>query len=103
MKQAGGARRARQEEEVYILRLYVAGNEQNSRIARENLQKLCEEYLNGRHRIEEVDILEDCDTAMREGIFVTPTLVLLSPEPRTRVIGNLSDREKVISALRLRR
>lgn len=103
MRQAGGARRDRQAEEIYILKLYVADNEQNSRIARDNLQKLCDEYLDGRHRIEEVDILVDCAVAMREGILVTPTLVLLSPEPRTCIIGNLSDREKVISALHLRR
>jgi len=103
VKQTKSAGRAKREAEVYVLRLYVAGDEHNSQIARENLKRICDEYLDSRCEIEEVDILKDYAVAMRERVFVTPTLVLLSPEPRTSVVGNLSDEEKVVSALRLGR
>lgn len=102
MRQTKSARQVKQKGEVYILKLYVADNEQNSRIARENLKKLCDEYLKGQYEIEEVDILVDYAVAMREKIFVTPTLSRVSPEPRTSVVGNLNDKEKVVSALGLR-
>ena len=89
-------------EQLYVIKLYVAGNEPNSNAARENLNTICNDYLKGRCQIDEVDILTDYAAALRDRIFVTPTLVLLAPEPRVLVIGNLADREKVIWALRLR-
>jgi circadian clock protein KaiB len=92
----------KRKDESYIFKLYIAGHEQNSLIARDNLRNICDEYLADRCEIEEVDILEDYETALKERIFVTPTLILVSPEPRASVAGNLNDRDKVISALRLR-
>ena len=89
-------------EQRYILKLYVAGDEQNSQVARENLKLVCDQYLNGRCQIDEVDVLTDFASALKDRVFVTPTLILLSPEPRTTVVGNLDNKEKVISALRLR-
>lgn len=86
---------------LYVLRLYVAGAEQHSRLARENLQSICDEYLKDRCRIVEVDVLTDFTTALQERIFVTPALVLEQPEPRVTVVGTLGDRGKVLSALRL--
>lgn len=103
MKQKKSVRQVRRDDGVHVFRLYVAGNERNSQIARENLKRICDEHLDSRCEIEEVDILKDYAVAMRERVFVTPTLVLLSPEPRTSVVGNLSDEEKVVSALRLGR
>lgn len=88
-------------EQLYVIKLYVAGNEPNSHAARENLKTICNDCLKGRCQIDEVDILTDFAAALRDRIFVTPTLVLLAPEPRVWVIGNLADRQKVISALRL--
>ena len=102
MRRSKSSTGSSKKEQKYILKLYVAGNEPNSHTARENLHIICNEYLKGRWQIEEVDILTDYAAALRDQIFVTPTLVLLAPEPRASVIGNLEDREKVISALRLR-
>ena len=90
------------ETKTYILKLYVAGDEQNSRIAQDNLTRICDEYLKGRCQIEKVDVLIDFTTALKDRIFVTPTLVLAAPEPRATIVGNLGDKERVISALRLR-
>jgi circadian clock protein KaiB len=87
----------------YHLKLYVAGHEQNSQLARENLESICRLYLNGRCRVEEVDVLRDFESALMDRIFVTPTLLLLEPPPRVTVIGSLSDTERVVSALRLRK
>jgi circadian clock protein KaiB len=89
-------------EQRYVLKLYVAGDEQNSRAARENLKLVCDQYLNGRCRIDEVDVLVEYASALKDRVFVTPTLILVSPEPRTTIVGNLDNKEKVISALRLR-
>lgn len=86
----------------YILRLYIAGDEQNSRVAHDNLTRICDEYLKDRYEIEKVDVLIDFASALKNSIFVTPTLVLVAPEPRATIVGTLGDKERVISALRLR-
>jgi len=91
-----------EEKPTYRLKLYIAGDEQNSRLAQENLKGICDEYLKDCCRIEQVDVLTDFATALRDRIFVTPTLVLAAPEPRATIVGNLGDRERVLSALRLR-
>jgi circadian clock protein KaiB len=88
--------------ELYILKLYVAGGEQNSVIARENLKLICDEYLKDRCQIEEIDVMTDFASALADRVFVTPTLILVKPEPRATVVGNLSDKQRVISILRLR-
>jgi len=86
----------------YVFRLYVAGGEPNSRLARANLARICDEHLKDRCRVEEIDVLKDFATALKDRIFVTPTLVLVAPQPGATVVGNLGDEESVISALRLR-
>jgi circadian clock protein KaiB len=86
----------------YIFRLYVAGNEPNSQLARENLKRICNKYLKDQCQIEEVDVMIDFASALKDRIFVTPTLILVEPEARVIVIGNLGDEDRVISALRLR-
>ena len=91
-----------EKEQTYILKLYVADDEQNSRLAKDNLTSICYEYLKDRCKIEEVDVLTDFTTALKDRIFVTPTLVLAAPEPKATIVGNLRDKERVISALRLR-
>ncbi len=102
MKESEGLTPHAQKKPLYILKLYVAGNEQNSQLARDNLKQICSEHLNGRCRIEEVDVLTDFIPALRDRVFVTPTLILVEPEPKVMVVGNLSEKEKVLSALRLR-
>ena len=87
--------------ETYRLRLFVAGDETNSRQARENLVRLCEEHLERRYELEIIDVLEDFRPALQDGVLVTPTLLLVAPPPRVMVLGNLSDTEKALRALRL--
>jgi circadian clock protein KaiB len=87
--------------EIYILRLFVAGNEPNSKQAWENLERLQETHLKMPHKKEIVDVLEDFQTALENNVLVTPCLILDSPQPRVTIFGNLSDTERVLAALRL--
>jgi circadian clock protein KaiB len=85
----------------YHLRLFVAGSEPNSTIAKEALDKICSTYLDHRFRLEIVDVLEDFHPALDDRILVTPALVILKPGPRTVVFGNLTDTKKVLAALKV--
>jgi circadian clock protein KaiB len=90
-------------EEVLCLRLYVADRSPNSARALANLRAICEEYeLLGRCDCEVVDVLLEPLRAMEDRILVTPMLVKLTP-PILRIVGDLSEREKVWSALGLAR
>ena len=102
MKSLDRFTRDAERKQIYMLKLCIAGNEHNSRIANDNLFSICEEYLKDRFEIEEVDVLTDFAAALKDRIFVTPTLVLAAPEPRATIVGNLADRQRVVSALRLR-
>ena len=94
--------RARKEQRGhYLLRLFMAGNGQNSQKALVNLRSLCREHLNGRCTIETVDVVKNFKAAVRNNILVTPALILVAPRPRAMVLGNLSDLPKVLAALRL--
>ena len=85
----------------YLLRLFMAGDGSNSRQALSNLRQLCREHLKGRCTIETVDVIKDFESAIRENILVTPALILVAPSPRVVILGNLSDRPKLLLALRL--
>ena len=86
---------------VVVLRLYVVGGAPNSVQAIANLEAICREYLEDGHKLEVVDVLEHPRRAMAEGVLVTPSLAKLSPPPAANVVGNLSDRAKVLLALGL--
>lgn len=98
-----GGKSATARGETYVFRLFVAGNESNSAQARRNLARLCEEHLQGRYKIEIVDVLDDTATGLKNNVLVTPTLILLKPRPKVTVLGNLSDTRQVLAALRLDR
>jgi circadian clock protein KaiB len=84
-----------------VLRLYVAGNAPNSVRALRNLKAICDEHLpEGDYYLEIVDILEEPRRALRDGILVTPTLIKLTPPPAS-IVGDLSDTQGVLQALRL--
>ena len=87
---------------IVVLRLYVAGNAPNSMQAIDNLAAICAEYLKDGHKLEVVDVLEDPRRAMAEGVLVTPSLTKLSPRPMAQVVGNLSDKMRVLLALGLK-
>jgi circadian clock protein KaiB len=85
----------------YRLRLFVAGEEPNSVIARASLDEICSTYLKHECQVEVIDVLEDFQPALEERVLVTPALVIVEPPPRTVVFGNLTDTKKVLSALKV--
>lgn len=85
----------------YVLRLYVAGSTPRSARAIENVSRLCTTILLGRVDLQIIDLYRDPEAGMKDQIIAVPTLVKLSPLPVRRVIGDLSDREKLLSALGL--
>ncbi len=88
-----------------LLRLYIADQAPNSVQAVANLEAICREHLSlaGPYKIEIIDILKEPQRALKEGILVTPTLVKLSPPPVCKIVGNLSEKAKVLLALGLER
>jgi circadian clock protein KaiB len=86
----------------YNLRLYVAGQTPKSITALANLKTICEEHLAGRYRIEVIDLLQQPQLAAGDQILAVPTLVRRLPEPLKKIIGNLSDKERVLVGLDLR-
>jgi circadian clock protein KaiB len=87
--------------EMFVFRLYVAGDAPNSLQAIDNLQQLCETHLPGQHEIEIVDISIDPARALEEAIYLTPTLVSVSPYPGHRIVGTLSNTEPILQILGL--
>ena len=86
---------------VWRLRLYVAGGSPKSARALENLHRLCERYLAGRYELEVIDLVADPTLARNDDILAVPTLVRYLPEPLRKVIGDLSNTERVLIGLRL--
>lgn len=84
------------------LRLYIAGQTANSMAAFANLQRICEEHLQGQYRIEVVDLLKNPQLARGDQILAIPTLVRKLPEPVKKIIGDLSNEERVLVGLDLR-
>jgi circadian clock protein KaiB len=87
---------------AYELRLYVAGKTAKSVTALANLKKYCEEYLKGQYKIEVIDLLVQPQLAEGDQIFAIPTLVRKVPEPIRKIIGDLSNEEKVLVGLNIR-
>jgi circadian clock protein KaiB len=84
---------------IFLLKLYVAGTTTNSANAFRNLKKICEEHLAGRYKIEIVDLLENPALAKGDQILALPTLVRKLPEPVKKIIGDLSNTERVLVGL----
>jgi circadian clock protein KaiB len=84
---------------TWRLRLYVAGQTPKSITALANLKRLCDSHLAGRYRIEVVDLLHKPHLARRDDIVVIPTLVRALPPPIRKIIGDLSDGERVLVGL----
>jgi circadian clock protein KaiB len=84
------------------LRLYIAGCTPKCVAAFSNLQRLCEEHLAGQYRIEVIDLLENAQLAKGDQVLAIPTLVRKLPEPIKKIIGDLSNTERVLVGLDLR-
>lgn len=95
-------RAARENGEFWDLRLYVAGQTPKCLIAFKNLNELCRTHLSGRFRIEVVDLLEQPQLARGDQILAIPTLVRKLPQPIRKIIGDLSNTERVLVGLDLR-
>ena len=91
------------EPERYLLRLYVTGTTPNSIRAIANLQKICEEYIPAGYDLEVIDLYQQPHLASGDGIIAVPTLVKHAPEPVKRIIGDMSDIERVLHGLNLQR
>jgi circadian clock protein KaiB len=90
------------ENKEYELRLYVAGATPKSMLAVRNLNKYCEQHLKGRYSIEIVDLVQNPQLAEGDQILAVPTLVRRVPVPIRKIIGDLSDEEKILVGLDLR-
>jgi circadian clock protein KaiB len=86
---------------AFKFQLYVAADSENSTQARTNLQAICRQYLPGRHEIEIVDVFREPQRALAEDIRMTPTLLKVSPRPARRIIGTLSQTQRVLDTLGL--
>lgn len=89
-------------EETWELRLYIAGKTPRAIQAIENLKRICEEHLAGKYQIEVIDLLEHPQLAQGEQIIAVPTLVRKLPTPIRKIIGDLSNTEKVLVGLDVR-
>jgi circadian clock protein KaiB len=87
--------------ERYVLRLYVTGSTMRSTRAIEATRQICDTHLEARHGLEVIDLYQHPEAAAREQILAAPTLVRLLPAPLRRVIGDLSDRKRVLASLGL--
>jgi circadian clock protein KaiB len=87
---------------TWELRLYIAGQTPKSMTALRNLKKYCETHLKGQYRIEVVDLLKKPQLAAGDQILAIPTLVRKVPEPMRKIIGDLSNEEKVLVGLDIR-
>lgn len=89
-------------EEKWELRLYIAGQTPNSVLALKNITKYCENHLEGKYVIEVIDLLKNPQLAEGDQIFAIPTLVRKVPVPLRKIIGDLSNEDKVLVGLNIR-
>ncbi|HIP39095.1 MAG TPA: circadian clock protein KaiB [Desulfocapsa sulfexigens] len=85
--------------DIYQLKLFVAGDDRNSRLARKSIEQLCETKLQDKYHLEIIDVLQDFKSALKHNVLVAPTLILTSTQPPTTIIGSLNDSGEVLKAL----
>jgi len=91
-----------EDNDVWNLRLYVAGQTPKSIEAFANLKEICETHLKGKYRIEVIDLVENPELAKNDQILAIPTLVRKLPEPMKKIIGTLANEEKVLVGLEIK-
>lgn len=94
---------ARRRHQQYLLRLYISGMTTRSTLALRNIRKICEEHLAGRYDLEIIDLYEQPRLAEGEQIIAVPTLIRRLPQPLRRFIGDMSDTERILVGMDLRR
>ena len=90
-------------EEIFELRLYIAGQTLKSVTALKNITEYCERHLEGKYKIEVIDLIKNPQLAEGDQIFAIPTLVRKVPEPIRKIIGDLSNEERVLVGLNIRK
>ncbi len=104
---ASDAKQQQQREDAnsnnWVLKLYIAGQTPRSLAAIENLKRICDEHLAGTYRIEVIDLVKNPSLARENQIVAVPTLIKNLPQPLKKIIGDLSNTEKVLKGLDLRR
>jgi circadian clock protein KaiB len=93
---------SRREKRKYLLRLYVTGTTGRSMRAIQNVRRICEEHLRGLYDLEVVDIYKNLPLARGDQIIAAPTLIKRLPEPLRRLIGDMSDEQRVLVGLDVR-
>jgi len=88
--------------DYWILRLYIAGQTPKAEAAFKNLKLICEEQLKGKYEIEVIDLIKNPQLCRDDQIFAVPTLVRKLPEPMRKIIGDLSNTERVLVGLDLK-
>lgn len=83
----------------FLLKLYVTGQTPRAQTAIANLRRICDEELEGRYELDIIDVLEHPDLAENDRVLATPTLIKQLPPPLRRIIGDLSDRDRVLVGL----
>ena len=96
-KQAQASKGATKEK--YVLRLYISGMTQKSLKAIDRLKKICEDQLKGCYDLQIIDISQEPESVKKEDIIATPTLIKELPKPIRRIIGDLTDTERILVAL----
>lgn len=84
---------------TYLLKLFVTGKTPRADLAIKNIKRICDEELSGQYQLEIIDVLENPEAAETEKILATPTLIKELPPPLRRVIGDLTDKERVLFGL----
>ncbi len=85
----------------YVLRLFITGSTPRSIRAIENMRRICSEHLAGQYELKVIDVYQDPEATRDLQIVATPTLVKVLPEPLRRIIGDLSDKERVLAGLEI--
>ncbi len=85
--------------EEYLLRLYITGTSPNSVRAIRNIREICEQYLSGRYSLEIIDVYQEAERAREDQIIALPLLIKRTPLPVRRLIGDMSEKEKVLRGL----
>lgn len=102
MSEIVAGHREGQNEQRYVLRLYITGSTPRSKDAIRNLRRICDEDLNGRYDLEIIDVYQQPELAKKHQILAAPTLIKELPLPLRKLVGDMSDKEKVIAGLEIR-
>ncbi len=102
IRELGKAVQEQQADKTFVLKLYVTGATRRSTRAIENLRKFCEEHLKGRYSLEIIDIYQQPELLEKEDVIAAPTLVKKLPPPLRKLIGDMSDQERLFIGLNVK-